>query len=94
MRYYIITVVISVFCLAAPPSVNHSTNSAVANKTYAYSETVTYTCDEGFEIEAGSQTISCLSNDTWSPAPSCVPGEGCINLVMFSLKLNLSHVYV
>jgi len=45
--------------------------SATTSTGTRYGDTVTYTCETGYEIISGSDTINCQSNKSWSTTPIC-----------------------
>ncbi|XP_065189468.1 sushi, von Willebrand factor type A, EGF and pentraxin domain-containing protein 1-like [Sycon ciliatum] len=54
---------------AAPPTVP---NAHYTGNTWVYSSAVTYTCDHGYVLTAGSQVLLCSTNSTWKgELPNC-----------------------
>ncbi|XP_064386669.1 sushi, von Willebrand factor type A, EGF and pentraxin domain-containing protein 1-like [Halichondria panicea] len=58
-----------------PPDtgLNASPGTPTPDTTYQYQETVTYTCDTGYQIsnEALTAMVTCMADRTWGPLPTC-----------------------
>ncbi|XP_053393015.1 uncharacterized protein LOC123564401 isoform X2 [Mercenaria mercenaria] len=70
---------------AAPPPVSESSLSPNKN-IYVYLDTLTYTCDTGYELTSGNDVRTCTETEEWSgSAPNCtiihcpLPADGVRN---------------
>ena len=54
-----------------------------------YRSTVTYTCNTGYEMSAGSSTVTCQSNGQWPTPPTCSRKSKVCSLVAYHHYLAL-----
>ncbi|XP_067945459.1 sushi, von Willebrand factor type A, EGF and pentraxin domain-containing protein 1-like [Watersipora subatra] len=54
-----------------PPLLNNHDSQATVLTGTRYQDKVTYTCLPGYEIQAGSHSITCQADQTWTATPTC-----------------------
>ena len=55
-------------------------------------DTVTYTCDDGYDL-IGTETITCTSDGTWSDEPPMCGRKGFHHNESFSQKLHRTQTH-
>ena len=74
--WYFVTCTVYICFLSVLLAVSCGTPRSIPNGQRSYSRTtygstVTYTCDTGYAMTAGSSTITCQSNGQWPRPPTC-----------------------
>ena len=78
--------VLSVVSCGTPRSIPNGQRSYLRT---TYRSTVTYTCNTGYEMSAGSSTVTCQSNGQWPTPPTCSRKSKVCSLVAYHHFLSL-----